>query len=201
MHRRLLFLCPDLPHPSGGVRVLYRHSETLRTIGHDTVIVHGQAGFRDRWFGQETTAARVLYSPLDIRAGQDVVVIPEIAGEVIHQLPGVTKVVFCQTPFYAFRPFGKDHADPLPPYDHPDVKAILCVSEEGKAYLEYAFPQAPVYRIRNGIDPSVYHPPVPPEQKRKLLTFMPRKLPEDVRQVIGLLRLRGGTRGMGGEGH
>ena len=48
--RRLLYLCPDYDVPAGGVRVIYRHVEILRTHGYDAHVVHEREGFRCTWF-------------------------------------------------------------------------------------------------------------------------------------------------------
>ena len=36
----IYFFCPDIPHPMGGVRMLYRHVDILNANGCDASIVH-----------------------------------------------------------------------------------------------------------------------------------------------------------------
>ena len=49
---------PDIAHPMGGVRMLYRHVDILNTNGFDAAIVHSSPGFRIDWFEHST---RVLH--------------------------------------------------------------------------------------------------------------------------------------------
>ncbi len=38
-------MAPDLPTPSGGIKVIYRYVEHLRALGHDARVWHGTPGF------------------------------------------------------------------------------------------------------------------------------------------------------------
>ncbi len=58
----IYLLAPDLPHPSGGLRVLYRHADILNSAGHSAFIVHHAAGFRPSFFEHSTP---ILYPPVD----------------------------------------------------------------------------------------------------------------------------------------
>ena len=39
------FMSPDLPSPSGGIKVIYRYVEHLCALGHDARVWHGTPGF------------------------------------------------------------------------------------------------------------------------------------------------------------
>ena len=41
-------------------------------------------------------------------------------------------------------------------YTHPDVIAAVCVSEDNRRYLSYAFPALRLIRIHYSIDPSLF---------------------------------------------
>ena len=38
-------MAPDLPTPSGGIKVIYRYVEHLCALGHDARVWHGTPGF------------------------------------------------------------------------------------------------------------------------------------------------------------
>jgi glycosyltransferase involved in cell wall biosynthesis len=47
---RILYLCPDNPRPSGGVRAIYQHVDILVRNGYDAAVLHERVGFRAAWF-------------------------------------------------------------------------------------------------------------------------------------------------------
>jgi glycosyltransferase involved in cell wall biosynthesis len=178
------FLCPELPHPSGGLRVLYRHVDVLNAHGLSAAIVHQRPGFRASWFANTTP---ILHPPLEI-GPEDILVFTELEGPAIaEQAKGIRKVIYNQTPYYMFRGYPLDMHNRQTPYTSKDVVAAVVVSEDGRDYLQHVFPDLRVYRIRNSIDPR-FHPPERP--KRKQICFMPRKHPEDAQQVLSILKFR-----------
>ncbi|MHB1241076.1 MAG: glycosyltransferase family 4 protein [Gammaproteobacteria bacterium] len=194
-------LCPDNDRPSGGIKILYRHVDVLTRNGFSASILHQQPGFRCTWFAN-STPIRYLS---DVRLAQtDFLVIPEIYGPNIAALrdlpgigPGGRKVIFNQNAYYTFLGHSLDaveHPAFAMPYEMgPEFVAMLVVSEDSRRYLEYAFPDAPVHRIRNAIDASLF---AFREEKVRQICFMPRKHPEDALQVLALLRLRGALDGV-----
>ena len=180
----IYFLAPDLTHPSGGVRVLYRHADLLNAAGMDAAIVHQKPGFRVAWFANRT---RVIHPPLEI-GPEDILVFPEIEGPAIAQAaPGVRKVIFNQNAYYTFRGYPFAQGELRPPYRHPDVLGTIVVSEDSHRYLEHAFPGLNVRRVRLGIDPALYHPR---EAKERQICFVAHKHQEDAQQIISILRCR-----------
>jgi hypothetical protein len=184
----LYFFTPDLPHVLGGVRQTYRHVDVLNANGFDAWVVHRKKGFRVKWFEHET---RVMYEPAPMRKNVDIGVFPEIWGSAINRWgKSIRKVIFNQNSYYTWM------SQPLkgtfePPYLNPQVMATIVVSEDSKKYLECVFPKMPVYRIRYSINPRLYFP----GEKKKQICVMPRKCPEDVKQVLHNLRCLGTLEG------
>jgi hypothetical protein len=184
----LYHLCPDVNDPTGGIRSIYRYVDVLNELGHRAAVLHSQEPFRCTWFDNATEVryggeARVL--------PQDVLAVPEIYGPGISTLsPGVPKVILNQNAYLTFRggySFGGDEY----PYLHPEVIASICVSEDSRRYLGYAFPGAAVYRVIHSI-PGVFSYKA---TNKRLITFMPRKNPEEARQVLNVLHARGALAG------
>jgi hypothetical protein len=178
-------LSPDWDVPSGGVRRLYHLVDVLCANGLPAIILHEQAGFRCSWFASKTPVlgmSQVALNP------NDYLVVPEIfATELANLAPGVPKVIYNQNAYYTFQGWPIEGWTGPNPYRHPDVVAMLAVSEDNLEYLRFAFPELQAYRIRHGID-SIFAPHWP---KRRAIAYMPRKHAEDVVQVLNILRAHG----------
>jgi len=193
-------LSPENNQPSGGIKILYRHVDVLNRCGIDAAVLHQQPGFRCTWFENST---RVKYLP-DIRMNDaDFLVIPEIYGPnipVLGQMPNigrkVKKVIFNQNCRYTFLGQTLDSIqtpDFSLAYNHrEEFIGTIVVSEDSKQYLEYVFPDLPVWRIHNSINVDQF---AFSADKKKQICFMPRKNADDALQVIGILKLRGALKG------
>jgi glycosyltransferase involved in cell wall biosynthesis len=181
-------ICPDWDKPAGGIRKQYRAVDALNAAGVPAAIVHKRAGFACSWFSHSTrivAAADVVVGP------SDVIVVPEVYGPAILDLPaGVRQVIFNQNAYLTLGSLTTGGAAAAAPYtDNPDLGAIIAVSDENAELLRHAFPDAPVRRIRLGIDPAIHHPPA--ERAGRRIAYMPRRRGDEAAQVLRLLTLRG----------
>jgi Glycosyl transferases group 1 len=183
----IYFCTPDTARPSGGVRAIYRAVDLLNDAGMDAAVLHTRAGFRCTWFGNTT---RVQHPPVTVD-GHDVLVVPEAftPADVARVAPGVPKVVFNQNAYRTFQSATRrDGRVEATTADHPDVVAVLAVSEDNRALLERALPDARVVRMHHWIDASVFHPGAAPREHR--IVAMPRKRPAEFRLLMDLLHAR-----------
>jgi hypothetical protein len=51
---RILFICPDLDSPTGGIKQIYRNVDILNSAGFNAVVLHSSPGFRCTWFRNDT---------------------------------------------------------------------------------------------------------------------------------------------------
>jgi glycosyltransferase involved in cell wall biosynthesis len=72
-------------------------------------------------------------------------------------------------------------------YDDNNVVAVIVVSEDSKSYLKYSFPNMPVYRVHNSINPNPFSFQL---EKKKQITFILGKHITDTLQIINILRRR-----------
>jgi hypothetical protein len=185
------FICPDFEPPSGGIRKLYRSVDLLNDAGLHAAIVHKRPGFRCTWFNHRT---RVISSSEAVVRQRDVIVVPEIYGPSICDLPsGVRRIIFNQGAYLMLNSLTSGHQAAAPYIDNPDLTAVLVVSEDSAAVVEYAFPRVRVCRVRHGIDPALHHPPAYPKHRR--IAYMPRRRANEAAQVLELLKLRGALDG------
>jgi glycosyltransferase involved in cell wall biosynthesis len=181
------FICPDFGLPSGGIRKLYRYVDILNEAGLNAAIIHTKAGFRQHWFENET---RVV-SAREVTIGQqDILVIAEIYEQRIRELPrNVRQIILNQNVYNTLRLVTGGPEFAAPYFNNPDLVLVLVVSQDNFEVMKYMFPETPVQRLRLGIDPTLYHLPQRPKQRR--IVYMPRKRADDAASVISLLKLRG----------
>ena len=93
-------MAPDLPTPSGGIKVIYRYVEHLCALGHDARVWHGTPGFAYESWG--STAPVDTGTQLEFAAG-DVLVMPETGGSKWSFLSqGQPVVMLCQGMDFVF---------------------------------------------------------------------------------------------------
>lgn len=188
---RIYYLCPDISSPTGGIKQIYRHVDILNQAGQTALVAHEKPGFRCTWFDNRTRVASV--SEIHDACGLDFVVIPETHGPGLAGIArGCRKVIFNQNCYYTFLGYPIEEPPAEVAYLDPEVAGAMVVSEDSAAYLRFAFPHLHVERIHNGIDVSrfLYSP-----GKRNRIAFLAAKNPEDIAQVVNLLRIRGKSDG------
>lgn len=181
------FICPDFERPSGGIRKLYRSVDILNDAGLQAAIVRERAGLSFTWFEHQT---RIVCSSRVVVSQRDVIVVPEIYGGSIRDLPrGVRQVIFNQGAYLMLDSFAREPGATAPYIDNPDLAAVLVVSKDSAAVVKYAFPGIPVHRVRQGLNQTLHHPPTGGKLRR--IAYMPRRRAHEAACVLELLKLRG----------
>jgi hypothetical protein len=164
-------LTPDLDSPIGGIKVHYQMVDALNAAGRQAFVVHGRPGFRCTWFANKT--AVVAAESAVIRAN-DVVVVPEEWVQHIPHLPSVEKVIFNQNAYTTFL-WGE-------PW-----RAIRDIYRR-----THVFPTVASVVVRQAIDPATFHSGDP---KTRSIAYMPRKRPDEAKEVLAILGARGALEG------
>lgn len=215
MKTKIYFVCPTNKFASGGVKQIYRQVETLNKNGFEAYLLLKKRGKKENWFNNNVP---IKYSPYlfkelkylykgkkinfskklvlsflktqSIEIEKDaILVFPEIYGPNIHKLaPENPKVIFNQNCYYTFGYFSIYENYEVNPYNHPKTLATIVASKDAERYLKYTFSDSEVFKMRLGIDNQVFNYS---ENKKKQICFMPRKLGDDVTQVISILKQRG----------
>ncbi len=183
---RIYVYCPDLNVPIGGAKMLYRHVDILRELGHEAYALHRSPGFRFTWFGNTTPVQHDAEIKLE---AEDFLLVPEIISiRVLRQYPRAKKIVFNQNAYNTFLSFALNEAEDFCPYKKATgFLASLVVSEDNRAYLSHAFPDHKIHRLHYSVDAKLFHPR---EKKKPQIAFMPRKNFGDAMQVFGILKAR-----------
>jgi len=189
----IYYLCTDPPpgEAAGGLRRIYRHVDLLNAHGYDACVLHKRSSARPTWF-EHTTPIR-FYEEEPGLPVPDFMVIPEVLGPHLPvDAPGMKTIVFNQNAYYSFIGYPDDLSDLSTVYHHPGVVAAMVVSEDSRRYLAYAFPDLPIERVQLSLDPALFYHP---GQKRRQIAYMPRKRPEQIAQVLNILKFRGALEG------
>lgn len=210
---KIYFICPNNKFASGGVKQIYRQVELLNKNGFNAVVLHKKA-IKESWFSHQIPVEispyifkklKYLYSNKKVDFFKNatleflkkksakieknsILVFPEIYGPKIYEIEkGTRKVIFNQNCYYTFEHYSLFQNTSENPYLHQDTIATICCSEDAENYLGFTFPHARILRMALGIDSKIFSFS---ENKKKLIAFMPRKLSDDVTQVINILRQR-----------
>jgi glycosyltransferase involved in cell wall biosynthesis len=182
------YLCPESSTPAGGIRVIYRHVDTLNAAGIPAYVVHPHPGYRAGWFDSTTPtlgAAEVVASP------EDVLVVPEFYGPSLGTVPeGPQIVIFNQNAYRTFDLIDRRTAEPGAPYAHLSrLAGLLVVSEDNAELMRHTFASTPVAVARPVIDPTLFHPV--PEVAPRRLSYVAYRRPHEREHLLHTLAARG----------
>lgn len=216
---KLYFVCPDMKTPSGGIKQIYKQVDILNNNGFNACVLHHKKGFRCDWFENNTKIeySRSIFMAIrhQLKAyseytknykktvyrifnkqkleNNSILIFPEIYGPYINEIePTIPKVIFNQNCYYTFIRDSYIPNTSYSPYINSNTIHSIVVSEDSKKHLEYVFPSIPISRIINGIDSAKFSLGL---NKKKQIAFMPRKLKNDIIQLINIVRIRNKIKG------
>lgn len=174
---RFFFICyPDTNHTIGGVKQIYRQVELLNKLNINAFVLQERPGFRVNWFSNSAPVTDIqayLQSPPNSKT--DWLVLPETwVTNIPTFFSGFRKIIFNQNAYYTFGLDGVVDSNILNLYHHPDVRAIVTVSEDNRQFLVQGcgLPAEKIFLLINGIDGAMFYPP---ERKLRRVVFLARK--------------------------
>lgn len=198
---QLIYLCPAVRKPVGGVKVIYHHAQLANTLlspGHSACVMHPNTWRHvDRWFNTGAPQKRAWFkfkwvgkpslSNIDgaFSPGQHVVVLPELwVRKYGNQLldAGIDYAIYVQNGYF----ISKGRAADLD-RAYAGARCVLTVSDDCSACVETAFPSARsrIQRLHLGLDAADFDAK---GDKDNVITYMPRKLNDHVEKVLFFLR-------------
>jgi hypothetical protein len=196
---RIYVLSTDTNVPCGGIKQLYRHVDILNDHGFDASIIHSEKNFRCTWFKNNTPISCLAKTQIE---KSDYLVVPEILGELFSEAKadgGLNRrlkefislskntVIFNQNCYLSFNGYSITDSDVNPFWLSKSLIAAIVVSEDSRQYMNYVFPNIETFRIHNSVDSTLFSYQ---DEKKKQICFMPRKLRNDVSQVVNILKYR-----------
>lgn len=181
---RIIYGAPPSDTPAGGVKVIYRHSEILNSLGVESAVWHpGDSGFKCTWFDNSIrTVNTEALSP-----STDFLIIPEIwASSYVPMLKdlGFRVAIYVQNCYYTHVNLNSENENAIADA-YRDADLILSISQDTSDYLINVF-KVPSYKIvmqRYSINLNLFHP----SKKSKTITYMPRKMEQHSRRVTSAL--------------
>lgn len=169
MKSRILYIAPATEKPSGGAKALYDHVEILNNNNFNAFIVHNQSNYNYDWSNHRNIPTIYATPELKLR-DDDTVVISEENLRFLKQATSTRarKIVFCQNHFYIFKTLKFEEYSSFLSVDN-----IIASSNQIKNFYEQIFkiPDIPL------IPYSIPHEKFYPEQKKPIISYMPRKRP------------------------
>ena len=187
----IYYVTPDVSTPCGGVKTRYRHVDLLNRNNIPACILHEKPGFRCSWFENSTVVTS--FPQLTKAHRSDLLVLSELHGPTAHTMAQglLKKVIFNQGIFNTFNGYSLDQSDRNTPYLSDEVLGIIVNSAHAADYLQYTFPNKPVYHIHYGIDSNLFHP----RPKKRQIAYFTSKNVRDQLQLLNMLKFRGAFAG------
>jgi hypothetical protein len=199
----LIWLCPVVKKPVGGVKVIYRQAAIThamlqaRLLGSAAVMHPNTWFFKAKWFAADVPQRRARFgfrwkgkpgfSDISgiFNPSTDVVVLPEVwARKYGDQLARM------QVPFAIYVQGGYliSKGDPaVLDAAYRGARCILTISDDASKCVAMAFPgmESKILRVHGSVDARRFSPN---QAKENIITYMPRKLADHSSKVIFFLR-------------
>jgi len=185
MPGRVIFMAPEVPFASGGVRMLSRYVSLLAAAGVDAYLWCPTPGYRYTWFDE--VVPMISGMELDLDAA-DLLVVPEpgvLPGR--DPAPGARKAILNQNHFYTLAAWS----DPSSYPGWNPTPSIWTTSSESADVLGRMYPAMPPSRIPTAIDTDLFKPN---GERTRSIAFMPRKRPQEAILLKRLLSVADATR-------
>ncbi len=182
--KRIVYGAPPSNTPAGGVKVIYKHSEILNKLGVESGVWHpGVDDFKCSWFDSEIINIRTV----DLSPEKDLIILPEIWASVYSKALlklGFDYAIYVQNAYYANFNLDPDHKDNIK-NSYSNAKFILSISEDTSQYLRdiFSIDSKKILIQRYSIDTNIFKP----GNKKKIITYMPRKMEQHSSRVVSLL--------------
>lgn len=182
--KRIIYGAPPSNTPAGGVKVIYQNSELLKELGVESAIWHPtNENFQCTWF--ENSINKIKLS--EMLPETDLIVIPEIwASTYVKMLKniGFKVAIYVQNCYYThvnLNPTDKEAIHEA--YKMADI--ILSISQDTSRYLNKIL-NVPKHKLQIQRY-SINHKLFSPKDKKKIITYMPRKMADHSTRVVNVL--------------
>jgi hypothetical protein len=191
--KNIIYLCPEIAQAQGGIKVICRHAQLVDELQHlgvtGEVLFPHNVNFELKWFQSAFRQRRNLsFDP-----SSDLVIIPEIMVDrfapQLRQI-GVSYGIFVQNGYYVFNYTPNETARiSAQRNNYLMARIILSISDNTTEMVSTVSPRARnnIVKVQYSIDEALFNQP---EEKSKLITFMPRKMQHHSDLVARLLSLQ-----------
>ncbi|WP_146125878.1 glycosyltransferase family 4 protein [Burkholderia vietnamiensis] len=180
--RKIVYFCPKINAPSGGVKVIHRHSEIINAIGGSSEIFYIRPkDDKVDWFVHDA----VIRTHADFDSRLDFVILPET--QIFDtwsglKESGVEYAIFVQNGYLISESISFRDAQDC----YAGAKFIICISDDAIRCVHQFFPAHTdkIIRVTYSVDGDLFKPSV----KDKIITYMPRKMRPHSSIVVPILK-------------
>lgn len=191
--KNIIYVCPSIPNPQGGVKVICRHAQLVDELRHlgvtAEVLFPRDVNFELKWFQSTFRQKRnMAFDP-----SSDLLVLPEImVEELAPQLRkiGLSYGIFVQNGYYIVKDTPNQTARMSAlRNDYLLARVVLSISDDTSDVIATVAPRVRdnIVKVQYSIDEALFHQP---ENKSKIITYMPRKQAFHAALVTRMLSLQ-----------
>ncbi|MDE1184457.1 hypothetical protein [Paraburkholderia sp.] len=183
--KNIIYFCPRINRPIGGIKVIHRHSELINTLGGQSEIYYDRPIEADTvdWF-PHNAKIRTEYG---FDPDSDLVILAEsVVFDSWRRLKdaGVEYAIFVQNGYLVTESISQQEAREC----YAGAKHIICISDDAIRCVFQFFPQHidKVIRVIYSVDSALFAP----GEKENIITYMPRKMKLHSSVLVPLLEER-----------
>lgn len=184
INKRIIYGVPNSNTPSGGVKVIYRHSEILNGLGVSSGVWHpGDDEFQCNWFDNKVK----LIKTSEMNPNIDFIILPEIWASThtaLFKNMGFKVGIYVQNCYYTHFNLDRINNGAVhEAYQMADI--VLSISQDTTKYLIDVLnvPAQKIQLQRYSINSNIFRP----GDKLKTITYMPRKMSDHSSRVVAIL--------------
>ena len=183
--KRVVYFCPNVTAPTGGVKIIHRHSELINQIGGSSAVYYhvGLVDNKIDWFSHNASIKtdNVFIPEIDF------VILPEsMIFNFWRELKSLNigYGIFIQNGYLVRNGIPEEEIDTC----YESAALLFCISDDVVNCIYQFFPQHfhKVVRVTYSIDTNVFRI----GKKEKIITYMPRKMKEHSNLLIPTLSNR-----------
>jgi len=148
---RILYFCPEITVPSGGIKRLYDHVAVLRKHGFDAFIVQRDTQQKPHWF--ETDIEPVLLDACMPLMPDDHVVIPDGLAVALSSLQDCRVTLLILNPYYLLQAERN-----VPVLQLSEKLSIVSNSPTIASFLAWLYDRRNIYTVKTGVDTAHFYP-------------------------------------------
>lgn len=184
MNQKIIYGVPNSNTPSGGVKVIYKHSEILNELGISSGVWHpGDDAFKCNWFDNKVK----LIKTSEMDPINDFIILPEIWASThvaLFKNMGFKVGIYVQNCYYTHFNLNKTNNNAIyEAYQMADI--VLSISQDTTQYLidVLNIPSHKIQLQRYSLNNKIFIP----GNKVKTITYMPRKMSDHSSRVVANL--------------
>jgi hypothetical protein len=182
--KKIIYFCPKVNIPSGGIKVIHRHSEIINTLGGVSEIfyVRPEADKID-WFEHQAS----IKQGDDFDVENDFAILPETqifdSWKTLKDA-GIEFGIFVQNGYLLTENIPNDEIAAC----YAAAKFIICISEDAVRCIFQFFPEhtGKLIRVIYSVDSCLFAP----GKKENVITYMPRKMRAHSEFLVTMLEKR-----------